>query len=149
MKPFVRNAASRIVLLLLPLVLLACSQRMSAPTAAPSGDLAPVALRNFEVTAVDGHRAVLLRLSRLPTLVRQSSSNRPARITVQAWGPEGDSDLPERDLPQADPFIEDVRVSRKSGALTVVIELKGDEPPDYTVHEMADWIMIRFPGPAS
>ena len=106
MKPFFRNAASRIVLLLLPLVLLACSQRMSAPTAAPSGDLAPVALRNFEVTAVDGHRAVLLRLSRLPTLVRQSSSNRPARITVEAWGPEGDSDLPERDLPQVDPFIE-------------------------------------------
>jgi len=148
MKPFVRKAACGGVLLL-PLVVAGCAQHMAAPTAAPSGDLAPVALRNVEVTAVDGHRAVLLRLSRLPTLVRQSSSSRPARITVQAWGPPGDGDLPERDLPQVDPLVQDVRVSRKSGGLMVVIELSGDEPPAYTVHEMADWIMIRFPGPAS
>jgi hypothetical protein len=148
MRPFARKAA-RFALLLLPLVVPACAHRMAAPTATASGDQAPVGLRNFEVTTVDGHRAVLLRLSRLPTLVRQSSSKRPARITVEAWGPPGDSDLAERDLPQADPLIEDVRVSRSSGALTVVIELKGDEPPAYTVHQMADWIMIRFPGPAS
>jgi hypothetical protein len=148
MKALVRTAA-RCGWLLLPLMVAACSQRMTAPTGAPTGDLAPVALRNLELTAVDGHRAVLLRLSRLPTLVRESSAKRPARITVQAWGPPGDGDLPERDLPQADPLIEDVRVSRTRGALTVVIELKGDELPPYTVHEMADWIMIRFPGPAS
>ena len=91
----------------------------------------------------------MLRLSRQATLIRQSSSSRPARITVEAWGPPGDSDLPERDLPQTDPQIAGVRVSRKSGALTVVIELKGEELPVYTVHEMADWIMIRFPGSAS
>jgi hypothetical protein len=148
MKPLVRTAA-RCGWLLLPLLVAACSQRLVAPTAAPTGDLAPVALRNLEVTAVDGHRAVLLRLSRSPTLVRESSAKRPPRITVQAWGPPGDADLPERDLPQADPLIEDVRVSRTRGALTVVIELKGDQVPPYTVHEMADWIMIRFPGPAS
>lgn len=136
-------------MLLLPLVVLGCSQRMTAPTAAPTGDEAPVALRNFEVANVDGHRAVLLRLSRLPTLVRHSSSSNPARITVQAWGPPGDSDLPERDLPQMDAQIADVRVSRTSGALNVVIDLKAEEPPIYSVHEMADWIMIRLPGPAS
>jgi hypothetical protein len=135
--------------LLLPAVVFGCSQRMAAPTAAPSGDQAPVALRNFEVTTVDGHRAVLVRLSRLPTLVRHSSSSRPARITVQAWGPAGDSDLAERNLPQLDAHIGDVRVSREKGALSVILELKGDEPPAYSVHEMADWIMIRFPGPAS
>lgn len=154
MNPHTRKATNRpwarLGLLLPPLLMLGCSQRMVAPTAAPSGDQAPVALRNFEVTAADGHRAVLLRLSRVPTLVRESSSKRPARITVQAWGPPGDSDLPERDMPQLDSLITDVRVSRKSGALTVVIELKGDEAPPYTVHQMADWIMVRFPGaPAS
>lgn len=148
MKALVRKAA-RLGLLLLPLFMLGYARRMVAPTATPSGSEAPVSLRNFEVTAVDGHRAVLLRLSRLPTLVRHSSSRKPARITVQAWGPQGDSDLPERDLPQLDAQITDVRVSRTSGALSVVIDLKGDEPPPYTVHEMADWIMIRFPGPAS
>ena len=122
---------------------------MVAPTAAPSGNAAPVTLRNFEVAVVDGHRAVLMRLSRPPTQLRESSSSRPARITVQAWGPPGDGDLPERDLAQIDPQIEAVRVSRKSGALNVVIHLKGDTPPPYSVHQMADWIMIRFSGPAS
>jgi hypothetical protein len=144
-----RRAVGCAGVLLFPLWVLGCSSRMTAPTGAPSGDLAPVALRNFEVTAADGHRAVLLRLTRIPTQVRHSSASQPARITVQAWGPPGDSDLPERDLPQLDAQISDVRVSRKSGELNVVIDLKGDEPPAYTVHEMADWIMIRFPGPAS
>ncbi len=139
----------RLAPLLLPLLVLGCSQRMTGPTAAPTGDQAPVVLRNFEVSVVDGHRAILLRLSRLPTQVRESSSKNPARITVEAWGPPGDSDLPERELPQSDPQIESVRVSRKRGGLNVIIDFKGDEPPAYTVHAMADWIMIRFPGPVS
>jgi len=149
MRKAAHRASAGLGVLLLPLVVLGCSHRMVAQTAAPTGDQAPVTLRNFEITTTDGHRAVLLRLSRLPTSVRQSSSNRPARITVQAWGPPGDADLPERDLPQIDPQITDVRVSRTSGALNVVIDLKGDEAPPYTMHQMADWIMIRFTGPAS
>jgi hypothetical protein len=144
-----RRAVGHAGVLLFPLVLLGCSSRMTAPTGASSGDSAPVALRNFEVTTADDHRAVLLRLTRIPTMVRHASSSQPARITVQAWGPPGDTDLPERDLPQLDALISDVRVSRQRGELTVVIDLKGDEPPAYTVHEMADWIMIRFPRPAS
>jgi hypothetical protein len=149
MRKAARRASAGLGVLLLPLLVLGCSHRMVGQTAAPTGDQAPVALRNLEITSADGHRAVLLRLSRLPTLVRESSSKRPARITVQAWGPPGDADLPERDLPQIDPLVTDVRVSRTSGALNVVIDLKGDEPPPYTMHQMADWIMIRFPGPAS
>lgn len=131
------------------IVLSGCSHRLAAPTAAPTGDQAPVALRNFQVTTVDGHRAVLLRLSRLPTLVRHSSARRPAQITVQASGPVGDSDLPERTLPPQDYQITGVKVSRQQGTLRVVIELAGDEPPTYSVHEMADWIMIRFAGAQS
>ena len=126
-----------------------CSHRFAAPTPAPSGDQAPVALRNLQVSTIDGHRAVLLRLSRLPTLVGHSSSRGPARITVQAWGPVGDGDLPEHNLPQLDQQITQVRVSRHQGALLVVVDLKGDEPPPYSVHQMADWIMIRFATPES
>ena len=129
---------------LLLVVVVGCAQRLSAPTAAPTGDQAPVGLRNFQVTTIDGHRAVLLRLSRLPTLVRYSSSRHPAGITIQAWGPLGDGDLPERSLPAEDEQITSVHVSRHEGALRVVLELSGDEPPSYSVHEMADWIMIRF-----
>lgn len=125
------------------LLLTSCSQ-LAAPTAAPTGDEAPVNLRDLQVATSGGHRAVLLQLTRLPTLVRYSSSSDPARITVQAWGPEGDSDLPERVLPQTDPIVRQVVVSRHRGELRVIIELNQNEPPPHRVHEMADWIMVRF-----
>jgi hypothetical protein len=128
---------------LLSLLLIAgCAERMRS--AATGGEESAVALRNLEIESVDGHRAVLLRLSRLPTLVQHTSSNHPAEISVKAWGPVGEGDLAERTLPQVDPEISQVRVSRKRGALLVVIELNGEEPPPYSVHEMADWIMIRL-----
>jgi hypothetical protein len=126
-------------------VIAGCSASLGRPTATPTGDQAPVTLRNLQIETVDGHRAVLLRLSRIPTLVRHSSSSDPARITIQAWGPPGDQDLEERNLAQIDPQITQVRVSRRAGALNVVFDLQGNHPPQYTVHEMADWIMIRFP----
>lgn len=119
------------------------SSLASRPSAAPVGDLAPVSLRNFQVVTADGHRAVLLRLSRLPTRVRHSSTPEPPQIVVQAWGPVGEGDLPERELPQIDPQIRDLRVSRHDGGLTVVLNLNGATPP-YTVHQMADWIIIRL-----
>ena len=122
-----------------------CGTSLIRPTASPSGNNAPVALRNLELSAIDGHRAVLLRLSRVPTVVRQSSSERPVQIIVQAWGPEGDADLPERTLPEADPLISQVRVSRTAGRLSVIFDLQADKVPTFSVHEMADWIMIRFP----
>jgi len=140
---------SRVVVLLGVAVLAGCAQKLAAPTPSPSGDQAPVTLRNLEIETIDGHRAIVLRLSRLPSLVRYGSSRRPAQITVQAWGPVGDADLPERNLPQVDPQITQVRVSRKNGGLNIVIDLQGDDPPAYTVHEMADFIMIRFAGPSS
>jgi hypothetical protein len=139
-----RSLWTGVVLSLFTLFAAGCAQKLAAPTASPTGNEAAVALRNLQVTTVDGHRAVLLRLSRLPTLVRQSSGKDPARIVIQAWGPRGDGDLPERTLPQVDPEISDVRVSRHDGALEVVLDFKGLEPPPYSVHEMADWIMVRL-----
>lgn len=126
-----------------------CGARSWLPTGAPEGSQAPVNLRSLELASADGHRAVLLRLSRLPTLVRHTTSTEPAQIIVQAWGPQGGGDLPERTLPQDDPYIRQVTVSREKGALKVVFDLNGDIPPPHMVHEMADWIMVRFGAPAS
>lgn len=106
-----------------------------------------MALRNLQVATVEGHRAVLLRFSRLPTMVRQSSGKSPGRIVVQAWGPVGEGDLLERVLPQIDPVLGEVRVSRRQGALEVILEFKADEPPPYSVHEMGDWVMVRLGTP--
>jgi len=139
-----RSLWTGVALFLFTLSAAGCAHKLAAPTPSPTGNEAPVALRNLQVTTVDGHRAVLLRLSRSPTMVRQSSGKDPARIVIQAWGPRGDGDLPERTLPQVDPEISDVRVSRHDGALEVVFDFKGLEPPPYSVHEMADWIMVRL-----
>jgi hypothetical protein len=133
------------VALLGVLLIAGCAQKIGRPTPAPSGDDAPVTLRNLQIESIDGHRAVLLRLSRLPTMVRHSSSRRPAQITVQAWGPVGEGDLAERVLPQLDAQIAQVRVSRRDGGLTIVLDFHGDDPPQYSIHQMADWIMVRFP----
>jgi hypothetical protein len=124
-----------------------CAQNLGRPSASPTGDEAPVTLRQVQILqTADGHRAVLLRLSRLPTLVRHSAQTAPARIQVEAWGPVGEGDLSERELEQADPDISVVRVSRKDGALRVSVDFRSSPPPAYTVHEMADWIMIRLSG---
>lgn len=117
---------------------------MSAPSAAPVGDQAPVNLRDLQIAMTGGHRAVLLQLTRLPTLIRYSADSEPGRIIIQAWGPEGDSDLPARVLPQSDGLVTSVEVSRSRGELRVVIELNTQEAPPHRVHEMADWIMVRF-----
>jgi hypothetical protein len=103
-----------------------------------------VNLRDLQIANTDGHRAVLLQLTRLPTLIRYSADSGPARIIIQAWGPEGDTDLPTRVLPQSDGLVTNVAVSRNRGELRVVIELNTEEAPPHRVHEMADWIMVRF-----
>jgi hypothetical protein len=132
-----------LALLALGLAFAACSG-LSAPSPAPVGDQAPVNLRDLQIANTGGHRAVLLQLSRLPTLIRYSTSSGPARIIIQAWGPQGDTDLPERLLPQSDAMVTNVIVSRERGELRVVLELNTEEPPPHRVHEMADWIMVRF-----
>ncbi len=121
-----------------------CAQPGAAPTPAPTGAEAPVDVRDIQLATVEGHKAVLLRLTRVPSMVRASSSQRPAQIQVQAWGPTGGVDLPERGYPQADAYVPEIRVSRKGGELRIVLQLAGDAPPQYTVHEMADWIMVRL-----
>ncbi len=136
-----------LVVLLFAIMTVGCTHQLAAPTATPTGNEAPVSLRNLQVTTVEGHRAVLLRLSRVPTLVRQTSTKDPGRIIIQASGPPGDGDLPERALPEIDPEIGAVRVSRHDGTLQVVLDFKGAQPPPFSVHEMADWIMVRLDVP--
>jgi hypothetical protein len=125
-----------------------CSRSLLGSKVVPAGGRMPVSLRNFEIASADGHRAVLLRLSGLPTLVRHSSASHPGRILIQAWGAAGE-DLPERRLAETDAQIAQVRVSRHQGALNIILDFHADQPPAYSVREMADWIMVRFAGPRS
>lgn len=139
---------SKVALLGVALAMAGCSSVLSRPTESPVGDLAPVNLRQFQIIrSADGSRTVMLRLSRTATLVRHSSSSSPGRILVEAWGPAGDGDLAERSLPRDDADIGAVRVSRKKGELRLTLEFRSPNAPAYTVHEMADWIMIRLGQP--
>ena len=121
-----------------------CIQNLERPEPSLTGNDAPVSLRDLQIQTADNHRAILLRLSRPPTLVRHSSEKK--RITIEAWGPIGDGDQAWRTLEQSDPQITAVHVSRTRGALSVVVDFREDSP-DYTLHEMADWIMVRFANP--
>lgn len=105
-----------------------------------------ILLRNLQIETVDGHRAILLRLSRLPQRLTHSSNSAPASITVRALGPQGQADFEEQILPQTDPQVFQVRVARIGGELRVTLDLKSNSPPPYIVLEMADWIMIRLGG---
>lgn len=104
---------------------------------------APLTLRDVQLSGSGGHHAVLLRLSRTPDAVRYSSNVGPAQIVIEAYGPSG-SDLAEKTLPQDDPYVKQVRVARQGGALRIVVDLYGDQPPQHQVHEMADWLMVRL-----
>lgn len=149
MKFALRKALLVALLVTAALALGGCGLREMMPTSSPVGDQAPVGLRSLQATDAGGNHAMLLRLTRLPTMVRHASSGEPAQITIQAWGPPGDGDLPERTLLQEDPYVRQVRVSRKDGTLKIVLDLQGDVPPPHMVHEMADWIMVRFGGAGS
>lgn len=125
-----------------------CGAAIWSPTPATVGVDEAITLRDVQVEAADSHRAVLVHLSQAPSQVRYGDTRRPASITIEAWGPPGDFNLPERTLAQVDSLISQVRVSRSDGCLRVTIDLQSNELPPYSVHEMADWVMVRIQGPA-
>ncbi|MCK6555639.1 hypothetical protein L6Q96_13830 [Candidatus Binatia bacterium] len=127
-------------------IMTGCGTVFWSPTPAAVGVDEAITLRDVQVEAAGAHRAVLLHLSQTPSQVRYGDSRRPASITIEAWGPPGNFDLPERTLPQVDDLVSQVRVSREEGCLKVTIDMQADELPQYTVHEMADWVMIRVQG---
>jgi hypothetical protein len=110
-----------------------------------SGLSAPLDLRQFEVVSSGGgYRGVFLRLSRFPDSIETSHYSDPARIVVDIRGPTG-AESPEETFPGGDSLVAKVRLLREIGLLRVVLDLAGSDPPKYTVHRMADWIMIRLP----
>jgi hypothetical protein len=139
----------RLVLTLFAAVSFASCARLAPSNQAWSGDASakPLLLRQLQVLPTDnGMRAVLLRLSRPPEGVRHSAGSRPARLIIEAIAPNSGGDLPERQMPQESAELKAVRVARKNGVLKIVLEFSGDDPPPYSVREMADWILVRLGG---
>jgi hypothetical protein len=104
----------------------------------------PLDLREFEVNAAEGgYRGVFLKLSRLPTSVTTTSEENPPRIVVDIQGPTG-TDSPWETFPGGDTYVTHVGVARHVGGLRVMLELAGDELPEYTIMPMADWVLVRI-----
>ena len=109
-----------------------------------AGYSVPLDLSEFDVDSTDGGaRGVFLKLSRLPTSVSSTSESGPARIIVDIQGPTG-TESPEEVFPGGDSFVTHVGVSRQVGALRIVLELAADDPPEYAVYPMADWVLVRI-----
>jgi hypothetical protein len=105
---------------------------------------APLELREFQVdTAEGGYRGVFLKLSRLPNAVSSTTESNPARIIVDIQGPTG-TESPWETFPGGDTLVTHVGVSRYVGGLRVVLELSSEEPPEYGVYPMADWVLVRI-----
>jgi hypothetical protein len=106
----------------------------------------PLEIREYDVLNESGYRGIFMKLSRLPDSIQHSSDNNPARIVLEIKGPTG-GELPEQAFPGADTLVSRVRVAPRPGVLWVSLDLQGDEVPPYTVHSMADWVMVRIAEP--
>ncbi len=129
----------------------ACSQRLPLEEAGTAPDFsrlsAPLDLRHFEVVSSGGgFRGVFLHLTRYPDSITASYTTEPGRIVLDIAGPTG-VEAEEKSFPGGDSLVSLVRVSRQTGKLQIVLDLSVPDPPKYTVHRMADWIMVRMKSP--
>jgi hypothetical protein len=123
-----------------------CAKKAPAPESAPadfSSLSVPLEVREFQVVHTEEYRAIFLKLSRLPDSVGHREQSDPASIILEISGPTG-SEAPEEVFPGGDILVSRVRIARSFGVLHVAIDLASDDAPDYSVHTMADWIMVRL-----
>lgn len=107
----------------------------------------PLDLSEFNVEATEaGSRGVFLKLSRLPTAVTATSQSEPPRIILDIRGPTA-GETPEEVFPGGDTMVTHVGVSHSVGNLRVILDLEGDELPEYGVYPMADWVVVRIKAP--
>ena len=122
------------------------------PAALPvnkAGDAIPLDLREFDVVGGEGgYHGVFLKLSRLPSGVTHRSESSPPRIILDIAGPTGAQAGPES-YPGGDELITQIQLVRNIGVLQVVLDLAGDDVPQYEVLPMADWVLVRIRTPTS
>ena len=105
--------------------------------------VAPLEISEYRVGEAEGEHAIFLRLSRFPDSTGYTVQETPPEIVVQLEGPAVGEDVAEERVVVADSIIPAVRVSRKGGNLTVVVEVTTPEVPPYIIDEAADWLIVR------
>lgn len=103
----------------------------------------PLEITEYRVGEAEGEHALFLRLSRFPDSSGYSVQETPPEIVLRLEGPAVGEDVPEERVIISDSLIPAVRVSRTSGALTIVVELASAEVPPYLIDQAADWLAVR------
>lgn len=103
----------------------------------------PLEITEYRAAEAEGEHALFLRLSRFPDSSGYSVQETPPEIIVRLAGPSVGEDVAEERVIISDSVIPAVRVSRASGALTIVVELATPDVPPYLIDEAADWLTVR------
>ena len=129
------------------LVTTGCAGRSHVAEPLPASTFAelsvPLNLVEFNVAGTSQGRGVFLKLSRLPDSLTHRWESNPPRIILEIAGPTGEESAPEV-IPAGDDLVTRLEVSRTFGVLRIIIDLRSQEVPEYTVHQMADYVMVRL-----
>lgn len=124
-----------------------CARRTAPPPDAVFADLGdlslPLDVQELDVARTDSAGGVFIKLTRLPNGVEHHALSFPGSIVLDIKGPTG-AEAAEETLPGRDGLVSRIRISRHQGVLRVTLDFDRDTPPAYSVHMMADWIMVRL-----
>ncbi len=112
-----------------------------------AGIVVPLAVQSYDVNTADGERGVFFKFSRVPDGVTEHHTSDPARIILDVAGPATGDDIPPQWFPGTDTMVSQIQMSRTRGQVHIVVELSAADPPKYSVHQMADWIVVRLEAP--
>jgi hypothetical protein len=106
----------------------------------------PLDIREYRTVNEAGTQAVFIKLSRLPDGIGHHVESASASIVLDVKGPAGPNTVDEESL-QGTPPLSRIRVARGPNLLRLSLDLERGEVPPYSVHLLADWIMVRLESP--
>lgn len=106
----------------------------------------PLDIREYRTVNGSGTQAVFIKLSRLPNGVDHHVESASASIVLDVKGPAGPATVDEESLQGTTPLAR-IRVARGPNVLRLSLDMERGEVPPYSVHLLADWIMVRLETP--
>lgn len=143
------KAFRRVAAVALALVIAGCAASKEQPllTAEQIAELSvPLDIREFRTANGSGNQAVFIKLSRLPDGLDHHVEPNTGTIVIDVRGPVGAATVDDEAL-QAQSPLSRIRVARTPKLLRLSLDLERGEVPPYSVHLLADWIMVRLDAP--
>ena len=133
----------------LALTLTACAGRSEPELLTPEqfAEMSvPLDVREYRTSSGGGMEAIFIKLSRLPDGVSHRTEPTTGSIVLDIGGPAGPATVDDESL-QAESPLTRIRVARAPKVLRLFLDLERAEIPPYSVHVLADWIMVRLEAP--